>query len=303
MEGFLLRAWPQRNSGVLRAMDGVARDSAAGSWEGYWGPVFMVIGTLSIAVGCLLVALNIVGLQDRWRGNPATAGLRQYYGKIRGGAAFDLLEATRQVNQGIVHIEPRHISISENWLQYSLGLLHAPLKTTQDTERLLDGGIANCSERAQILKSIAEAAGIPSRFVGLDGHVVLEVLQDNQWRMADPDYGVAFEFSVPQLARLEATDLVVRRLQEQGHSADSIARYLVILQSADNNVTMPVGTAISPRLHAIEQFCFWSAWLFPFALLALGVVAGRQGLLSCWPLVGRLKRDDRHRRLLVTYSV
>jgi hypothetical protein len=245
-----------------------------------------------IALGSLLLALNVVGLQDRWRGNPATDGLRHYYAKIRSGADFDLLEATRQVNRGIIHIEPRHISISENWLQYSLGLLHAPLKTTQDTERLLDGGIANCSERAQILKSIAEAAGVPSRFVGLDGHVVLEVQQADRWCMADPDYGIAFELGVSQLARLEATELVVRHLQGEGHSADSIARYLVILQSADNNVTMPVGAAISPRLRAIEQFCVWSAWLFPLALLTFGVVAGRQGLLSYRPFSGLLKRRE-----------
>lgn len=149
------------------------------------------IAKVFLAVGLVMIGASLVNLPVGRTTNPLTLPLCQYARSVAfGNERFELSDATTRVYQGIVHQEPRYVAPGENWLQAALGLIYGPIKKTQDTNRLLAGGIANCSERSQILKTIAESAGYQCRFVGLQGHVVLEVLDGDRWRMADPDYGV-----------------------------------------------------------------------------------------------------------------
>lgn len=227
---------------------------------------------VSFALGLMITVASIVSLAVGRGVNPATVPLRDYVQAVASGdEPFDLRTATTQVYQGIVHEEPRHIRLSENWLQAGLGLFYTPFKTTQDTHRLLAGGIANCSERSQILKTIAESAGYDCRFVGLEGHVVLEVYAGGRWRMADPDYGVVFDLGVDSMALLEQQSVVIAALASHGHSGQTISTYLEILQSTDDNTWLAVGSPLSPRLHAIERACAWLIWIIPTTAILVGL--------------------------------
>jgi hypothetical protein len=57
-----------------------------------------------------------------------------------------------------------------------------------------------------------------------------------------------------------------------------VAHYLDILASADDNVTLPVGAALSPRLMVIERVLRPLAYLFPALCLSLGLTLRRRGL-------------------------
>jgi hypothetical protein len=219
-----------------------------------------------------MTVASIVSLAVGREVNPATVPLRDYVHAVAtGDEAFDLGTATTWVYQGIVHAEPRYVNAGENWLQAGLGLLYTPFKTTQDTHRLLAGGIANCSERSQILKTIAESAGYDCRFVGLEGHVVLEVHDGGRWRMADPDYGVVFDLGVDSMALREQQPVVITALASHGHSGKTISTYLEILQSTDDNTRLDVGSPLSPRLHAIEKACAWLIWIMPTTAIFVGL--------------------------------
>jgi hypothetical protein len=220
----------------------------------------------------MMMGASLVNLPVGRTTNPLTLPLCQYARSVAvGSEPFELLEATTRVYQGIVHQEPRYIASGENWLQAVLGLIYGPIKRTQDTNRLLAGGIANCSAPSQILKTIAESAGYQCRFVGLQGHVVLEVLDGDRWRMADPDYGVVFDLGVDSLALFPQQPVVVAALASRGHQGQTIARYLELLQSTSDNQSLPVGSPLSPRLYKIEQACAWLIWILPTTAILVGL--------------------------------
>jgi hypothetical protein len=60
------------------------------------------------------------------------------------------------------------------------------------------------------------------------------------------------------------------QLAGKGHSAATIERYLAILGSPADNVSLPEGSPLSPRLFLIERACRWLVWALPLASLALG---------------------------------
>ncbi|HUE70085.1 MAG TPA: hypothetical protein VMP01_04280 [Pirellulaceae bacterium] len=205
----------------------------------------------------------------------ADPALKSYVASLRDGAPFDLEQANRTIYLTTTHSDDRRISVTENWLQWSLGKLYPPLARTQNAERLMAGSLTDCSERSQILKSIAESAGLRCRFVGLAGHVVLEVETGSGWRVADPDYGVVYPIGIESLQEPSAEPLIRDALVAAGHQEPQVAMYLEIVQSAEDNVVMPVGSPLSPRLAMAERWCERLALPLPLGLLLTGLVLAR----------------------------
>jgi hypothetical protein len=201
--------------------------------------------------------------------------LAAYVAGLRRGQPFELDRATREVYLGTVHSDHRRLAFTENWLQWTLGKVHPPLACTQDTNRLIAGSIANCSERSQILKTLAEEAGHECRFVGLSGHVVLEVRTPRGWQVADPDYGVVYPVGITQLEQAEGEPLVRTTLGAAGRPRLTIDRYWQIVGSRSDNVVLPIGSPLSPRLDVVERGCIWLALLLPLASIGAGVVLRR----------------------------
>lgn len=248
-----------------------------------------------LGAGLLLLVLNLYGLQypggsrdarlgrhaiaqaiDVADPDPADASeaLRASLAALQSGAPFDLTAATHLVHGATIHSDERRVSLSENWVQWLAGKCYPPLGKTQSTSRLITGRLANCSERSQILKTLAETAGTPCRFVGLNGHVVLEVCEAGKWRVADPDYDLVYPFDMDRLQRPEAAPQIRERLRAVGHSSDVIENYVAIVQSVEDNVVLPVGSPISPRLFLAEATCVWVAWGVPMLSILAGLWLG-----------------------------
>jgi hypothetical protein len=265
-----------------------------GGWH-FGGPVprwaRRLVGTVLLTSGAALMVLNLAGVLASPGNASHTAliagvagagqvpaecdrqGLRDYLAASENGAPFDLEKATRVVHQGTVHSDDRRIGLAENWLQWSLGRWYPPLSHVQNTRRLVSGGLANCSERAQILKSLAENTGHACRFVGLNGHVVLEVQWHGVWRVVDPDYGVVYDADLNELQTSVGLSQVRDKLAEAGYDSATIDRYVDILGSTKDNVVLPVGRPLSPRLFALEAACGWMAWVMPVCSVMLGACA------------------------------
>lgn len=189
-----------------------------------------------------------------------------------GDGSFDLVRANRAVFQATRHSDDRRVTLSENWLQWSLGQLYPPMARTQNAERLLAGVLANCSERSQILKSQAEQAGFRCRFVGLSGHVVLEVETASGWVVADPDYGIVYPFGIETLQRPGAQNLIRSTLTRSSYPPETIELYVAIMQSTADNVVLPVGSPLSPRLAVVEAWCELLALPLPLGMILCGVM-------------------------------
>ena len=230
----------------------------------------MVSGVLT-SLGVLTFTLAILSiLPVKHHAVDGSKELLAYRRDIRQGGVFELDEATRLVHDGTRHAQPRHIHFSENWMQWTTGWFYPPLRRTQDTDRLIAGGLAECSERSQILKGIAESAGLPCRFVGLTGHVALEVFYQDRWQFADPEYGIVFPCGLSELEQPAQDGYVRDMLATTVKAPWVIDHYMEILQSPEDNLVFPVGAAISPRLHRLEQLYAGLLWVFPSTCLALG---------------------------------
>jgi hypothetical protein len=201
----------------------------------------------------------------------ASEQLNSYWRELQSGASFNLRTANQLVYANTTHDDNRRISFTENWMQWCLGQFYDPILQTQDTASIIRGNRANCSGRCQVLKSFAEAAGLECRFVGLNGHVVLEVKDGARWRVADPDYNVVYNQSLDELKQPDSQN-VIRRALRGRYSRQAIKTYTEIFQSAEDNVRLPIGEALSPRLNWMEQTLKWLVWLTPLPFLLFGQI-------------------------------
>lgn len=230
-----------------------------------------LVSAVLTSLGVLTFTLAILSiLPMKHREGDGSKELLSYLRDMQRGGVFELDIATRLVHDGTRHAQPRHIHFLENWMQWTTGFLYPPLRRTQDTYRLIAGGLAECSERSQILKGIAESAGLPCRFVGLTGHVALEVFYQDRWNFADPEYGIVFPCGLQELEQPSQDSYVRDMLATTAHAPWVIDHYMEILLSPADNVVFPVGAAISPRLHRLEQLFAGLLWIFPSTCLALG---------------------------------
>lgn len=242
----------------------------------------LVWASFHCLVGTILLLLTIAGSVWKHTGKSAAAELNAYWSELRNGATFDLNKATLVVHQSTSHNSTRLIGWHENWVQWIAGFAYAPLRRTQNTDLLIAGQNAECSERAQILKTMAEEFGQQCRFVGLGGHVVLEVATESDWQVADPEFGLTFPVNTTRLADECQQSSIEQALRSRDVNEEQIANYVQIIQSQDDNVRLPIGESLSPRLKLAEEACAWLAWIIPIAcyVSALGYfISARSGSL------------------------
>lgn len=189
---------------------------------------------------------------------------------------FDLEEVNNTIFESIIHSDRRRIQLYENWLLWFGGKIYAPLGQTQLPHRIVSGEGGLCSEVSAVMNSIAETNGYQARFIGLNGHVVSEVLTDNGWRVADPDYGVTYPVSIEILESEEGSDLMRKRLHSRGYKDETIKGYIKLFQSLEDNTLTEVGAAMSPRLYAIETASEILKWVIPIIAIILGIIIGKK---------------------------
>jgi hypothetical protein len=178
--------------------------------------------------------------------------LRSFAEDFQGASRYPVYRACRLVHSLTEHRVNCNVTPLDNWIQWSLGQIYPPLLRSQVADRILERGEGDCSERVAVLQSLFRESRLPTRIVGLGGHVVLEVYANGIWYMADPDYGI-LAFGIVEQVATDAERRVVIPLKRAGYSQAVIDRYLEILQSMEDNIRMPTNSPISPRLHWIEE--------------------------------------------------
>jgi hypothetical protein len=164
----------------------------------------------------------------------------------------------RQMNQlvrlWVEHSEGLRIGPEINWVQWLLGTIYPPAARSQLAARILASGSGDCSERAAVLQALLSQRGIPSRLVGLGGHVVLETpTVDGGWMVLDPDYGVEFPGTVAELSKGERDGEIRDALASAGFEETPIRLYREILYSPQDNQAMDWNEPLSPRLFWLER--------------------------------------------------
>lgn len=241
-----------------------------------------------IAISFGLFFINIYGLifpVDLVKGIPMDRGLpgynypvlpvgvlEEHVGKKTGSSTFKYVERINQlIYNSIFHYkENRNYEFFENWFLWTLGkVIYKHFGGIQNSDYIINGRGAWCGQVSEVLMTILKQSSIDSRFLGLSGHVVLEVKLDGKWIVADPDYGVVYSVGRKDLENPDYSYLILEPLRNIGYSERTISTYLQIFQSRENNVTLPVGSKLSPRLHIVEVAGSWVKWVFPLVLLIM----------------------------------
>lgn len=199
--------------------------------------------------------------------------------------AYSVSRACSYVHGITTHSIDRRIGWTENWVQAFAGKAYPPLLRTQSSEKIVLGRKGDCSERVAVLQMVFRRARLPTRVVGLGGHVVLEVRANGKWYTADPDYGVTFGTDVSHLEKGPGK-WVRYQLRTAGCGDEAIDGYIQILHSSVDNVAMGINQPLSPRLKVVEDICDGLLVAIPILLWGLFAV-----LWASFPVVS--ERDDR----------
>lgn len=181
----------------------------------------------------------------------------------------DLEEINALVFETIFHTDSRKYSLSENYLLYFGGFIHEYISSPQYPQSIIRGGGGLCSEISAVLKHILGEADVTARFIGLQGHVVLEVELDEKRVVADPDYGIVYEYPLEELEE-RGEEIIPPLLEEVGYPGDMVEPVVEVFTDSEGNVVLREGEHLSGRLYIIERTAGFLKWLIPAGFLLLG---------------------------------
>lgn len=195
--------------------------------------------------------------------------------RLKGTDAEKIEQLYEIVGTRFGHSEGARYNIFSNWILWGLGWLTEPVGARGDVQairnvdsllRLSDHGL--CSQVSYTLIALCQKFGYPARHVGLNGHVLMEIYHDGQWRMYDPDYEVVIRNEngdVMGVHELEKRpDLIDEYFTPHGGGPVTITYFTT---TVDNSyVSYPPGAWFnwkSQVMTYIEALCQWLKYLIP----------------------------------------
>jgi len=268
------------------------------------GLVLVLAGAILLAVslaGDLTVAGRYVNLPPRsWeRFDPAlasrTSDLESMYQAAQGRASRNLREMPPQetmdllygvVSDRFTHGDRATYNLFSNWILWAVGTVSPRHRYIQDADALLrNGHSAMCGETSYILLRLAGMAGIPSRHVLLNGHIIMEARYSDRWHAYDPDFEVLVRDENGEILSVaEAAgqpDLLRRAYLGHGPSTQTESVLTIYKNTGDDlYVSYPPKSFFSPVGHwpgRVEQAARLARYPVPAALIAAGALLTRPG--------------------------
>jgi hypothetical protein len=191
--------------------------------------------------------------------------------------AMDLLYGV--VSDRFTHGDRATYNLFSNWILWTAGTVIPRHRYMQDADALLrNGHSAMCGETSYVLLRLAGMAGIPSRHVHLNGHIVMEARYSDRWHAYDPDFEVLVrdkEGNVLSVAEAAARqDLLRRAYSGRGPSTQTESVLMIYANTGDDMyVSYPPKSFFNPVGHwpgRVEQ----AARISRYPVLAVLMVAG-----------------------------
>jgi hypothetical protein len=195
---------------------------------------------------------------------PGTPDLESLYRAAQARASRNLREMppqeTMDILYGVVsdrftHGDRATYNLYSNWILWAVGTVSPRHRYIQDPDALLrNGHSAMCGETSYILLRLAGMAGIPSRHVHLNGHIVMEARYSDRWHAYDPDFEVLVRdedgniLSVAEAAG--RPDLLRRAYSGRGPSTQTESVLTIYTNTGDDMyVSYPPKSFFSPVGH------------------------------------------------------
>lgn len=183
------------------------------------------------------------------------------------------------VSDRFTHGDRSVYSPFSNWVMWMLGRVNRRYLDIQDPDVLLrNGHSALCGDVSYVLIRLASRAGIPSRHLLLDGHIVMEAWYAGGWHAYDPDLEVVVQDEGGPVLSADALagkpDLIRRAYA--GRGSPSFVDNLVAIYTSrgDNRAKVypaePGITVAGQRPARVEQAARLGRFLLPVAMILGG---------------------------------
>lgn len=260
-------------------------------------------------LGMLLLGLNAAGFFVPFR-NPDVYKLRTQFphditqtgeqtlseiGKLKGTPAEIAEGVNELVNHGMAHYWSAagmeafnlRVPLTENYLLWIAAQLrpknYAPYEYV-NWKRALQRGVGLCSQQSIVVAGVLRELGVPSRIVGLSGHVVAAAQIDDQkdsWWLLDPDYGVVIPYSIQAVQK--DPRLAVKYYEEKGYSGPILQTLLRVYGPEGNQVVSGVEEYFPRKKVFVESGAYLFKWLLPFLLILPWLYELRSRMASIKP--------------------
>lgn len=199
------------------------------------------------------------------------------FGKLPPEEKMQILYET--VSDRFTHGERAVYSPFSNWVMWTLGQIDRRYLDIYDPDVLLrNGHSALCGNVSYMLIRLASKAGIPSRHVLLNGHIIMEAWYTGGWHAYDPDLEVAVKDPDGVVLGAESLsgrpDLLRQAYAGRGNPA-FLDNLVSIYTTRDDNmwITYPAESGITvkgQRPDRVEQAARRGRILLPAAMVLIG---------------------------------
>ena len=177
---------------------------------------------------------------------------------------------TRLVSEKMLRIDPQHTkpTLFENWILW-LYAKYIGYYEWSDTRKAVRLGGGFCSQNAIVFNNLLREQDIESRIIKLGGHVLNEVLVDDDWRVYDSDFNVVFDASLNALER--DPESVYRSYVAAGRPEAEAEQWKEIFASSADNWHYKKTENYRGEKFYIEAAALYLVWLIPGVLLISGI--------------------------------
>lgn len=244
-----------------------------------------ICANVLIMIGLAIVAINITGffvfttIDGNEPGAPPAdiqISEEEFWAKAykkKGEPIRDYVKRlTGLIDKRMIAIDPTYAkpTFFENWILWSRAR-RIGYHEWLDSEKAIRLGGGYCSQHAIVMDNILDEQGIESRILGLNGHVLNEVLIDGEWYVADPNYNVTFDAS---LAELEDNPFKVYQAYREAGLPEQTARHWQdVFGTAADNWHFRSSLAYGSMVYFLqEKASLLLIWLVPAALIGIGLL-------------------------------
>jgi hypothetical protein len=160
----------------------------------------------------------------------------------------------------------------ENWILWIYSQ-HMGKYEWNDTKKAIRLGGGFCSQHAIVFNNILREQNIESRILGLNGHVLNEVLIDRKWRVYDPDFNVIFDEPLKELE--DNSERVYQAYRRAGRNHEESKYLEKIFASQEDNWHFRTSKDFAMKTYIIETISFYLIWVIPILLIVLGIIVRR----------------------------
>jgi len=238
-----------------------------------------------ILLGCMLLFVNFLGLffyttidndhPNLWDKRPRTISETEFWShayRYDDEKLSNYLERlTKLVSDRMLLIDKKYAkpTFFENWILWVVAQQRGDFEWINSKRAVRLGG-GFCSQHAIVFDNILKEQSIASRILGLNGHVLNEVLVDGHWRVYDPDFNVIFHQSMKELEA--SPEKVFQVYRAAGLTDNEALQWQKIFSSDVDNWHFGSSISYSTDAYIIEKLAFYFVWVLPGIMILIGLL-------------------------------